>query len=98
VPPTEEATCASGPINLGFSSLAEAGNDFHHGSAVQSGKLLMLFMGSLSRLLPKDTILGAIALNACFEIGRNAAYCREYLWAVRVEEVEQEVDAKVNYN
>jgi hypothetical protein len=54
----------------------------------------VLFIGFLSRLLPKDTTLGAIALNVSFDIGRNAAYCRECLWTVRVvEEVEQQVDA-----
>jgi hypothetical protein len=33
---TEETTRASGLLKLGFSTLAEAGNDFHHGAAVQS--------------------------------------------------------------
>jgi hypothetical protein len=59
----------------------------------------VLFMGFLTRLLPKGRTLTAIALNVCFGIGRNVAYCRECFWTVRVvDEVEQQVDAYVNEN
>jgi hypothetical protein len=83
---------------LGFSTLAEAGNDVHHGAAVQSINAGALSQDArVAHWLFAPTVakeLGASALNLSFDIGGYAAYCRNCLWTVRVvEEMERKVDA-----